>query len=165
MDNNSCGAKCATDHKKCCVVKSCLLPAFAVFVVFMLSEGLLHHVLLMPAYQATAAVWRPAAQMQDYFYIHLIRNAVVALIMTCLYNCIASGAVQQGKCPVGKGAKFGLKIGVIIGITNFGTVAYLPIPMSLALSWLVGYALIGLLAGIVLGLIYHKCNNDKIGNA
>ncbi len=155
MDKNdkSCETN-ACDMKKCCPVRGFVLPAIAVYVTIFVFEWVFHGTFMKASYEATASLWRPEAEMQSMFYVCITRQIVMALVITALYFC-SKGFCADMLCRASrlkKGLKFGFLIGLLLGISQFGAYAYLPIPVSLALSWLGGEIVLGILIGLVLSL-------------
>lgn len=153
MDKND--QNCQT--VSCCSMKQCcsfLLPAIAVFITIFVFEWVFHGILMKSSYEATAALWRPEAAMQSMFWVCITRQAVMALAIAALYVC-SKGLCADMTCKTSrtkKGLKFGFLVGLLLGISQFGAYAYLPIPLNLALSWLGGEIVLGLLIGLVLSL-------------
>lgn len=147
---------CPTNGKGSCPVRAFLVPFGVVFAVNFVFEWLLHGVILMPTYQETAALWRPEPEMQSLFLWGILQQLVTAAVITCLYCCIAKNSECGGQCPR-KGAIFGLKIGLLLGVTHAGGYVYMPIPAGLALSWLVGYIVLGVMIGVALSFLARMC--------
>ncbi len=171
MDNQDT-AQCSTKKEGCkkgyCPIRCFLLPVLAVFAAIFAFEWVFHGVIMMPSYQATAALWRSHTDMQDLCYVSLIRQVVTALVVTCLFCWISKVKSDCGTpcCPIQKGAKFGFKIGLLLGIGQFGSYVYLPIPLNMALAWLAGGVAEGVLMGVVLGTICRmKGNTGDMGTA
>ena len=139
------------DTKTCpitpCSLKGFLLPTIVVFGVIFIFELLFHGNLMRPHYLATASLWRGPEEIESLFHISLIRTIIASSIIVILYNCICK--VNDASCCV-SGTKFGLLIGLLLGIWDFGAYSYLPIPMEIALSWLLGNIVMGMLIGISL---------------
>jgi hypothetical protein len=158
----SCGCKpgeckCAPNckYKKCCPMQY-FMSAIAAFIVIFVFERLFHGGIMMDHYKATASMWRPEADMQNYFPFILIRQIGIALVFTCIYKWFGKMAMASGccGCPIAGGAKLGLKIGLIVGFCEFGSYAWLPFPsMEIPVMWFVGAVIMYTLMGMALGLI------------
>jgi hypothetical protein len=118
----------------------------AVFLAWSLTDFLLHGVLLMPTYQATAQLWRPLEDMKNW--------------LLSLVTLIAAGgfvkiyALLCSPKSLGRGTFFGLLWGVVAGVSmGYGTYAVMPLPYHLALSWFLGTAVQGVLGGLLIGAI------------
>lgn len=154
-DNKSC----STGGGMCCPISGCpikhiLILAVTAFVVMFGLEWLFHGIYMMPDYEATASLWRTEAEMQGLFHICLIRKGLMALAIAGLFGW-ASKACGGINCPI-KGAKFGLLVGLLLGANDFGTYIWMDIPLELAIKWLVGNTLIGVVIGAVLGIVSGK---------
>lgn len=152
----------STEGMRCpitgCSIKKIILAWIAVFVTIFAYEWAFHGMYMMPDYEATASMWRDGAGMQELLHIAWIRQAVLAFVIGGLY-CWVSKA-EHGCCTK-FGIKFGAMIGLILGISSFGLYLYLPIPYEMALKWLIGETLMGVVIGIVLAFM-GKCCTKKV---
>lgn len=149
-----------------CPKKHCLVSVIALFVFMYVYEMIVHGHLLMGMYEQTAALWRPQADMAQYAPWFLLRYALLAMVVTCLYkklcHCAPSAACQTGgepmkkTCPYQKALCFGMKIGMIMGIMQASAYIYMPIPGSLAVAWFVASMVEGLGFGVILALLCKK---------
>lgn len=156
MENKECSNK---SEGMCCPISGCpvkhvLIAAVVAFAAMFGLEYLFHGIYMMPDYEATASLWRPESEMQGLFHICLIRKGLMALAIAGLF-CWAGKSCGGICCPV-KGAKFGLLIGLLLGANDFGTYLWMPIPLDLAVKWLIGNTLIGVVTGALLGLVCGK---------
>ncbi len=133
----------------------CLIPFVAVFATIFIFDWLFHGIYMMPAYEATASLWRPQAEMQELMWVCWLSKAIMAGVITCLFCCMAKGAACGGKCNK-TGAKFGLKIGLLLGAQQFASYIWLPIDMSMAINWFAGNVILGILIGVVLATLKRK---------
>lgn len=124
-------------------MKRFVLSTIVVFVLMFAYEFLVHGVLLMDAYQATASTWRAEAEMQTLLYWGTISQLVLSAAITLLYFR------SNPECST----QFGALVGVIIGITQFGLYPYISIPLSLAGLWFVAAAIEGIVIGFVLSKV------------
>ncbi|MDX1975090.1 MAG: hypothetical protein SFT92_05380 [Rickettsiales bacterium] len=151
MNNQSCST---ADGKKCPI--KCLIPLIAAFATLFGFQWVYHGIYMMPDYQATAALWRPEADMQNLWWVCIATKLVMAGVICCLYCCMAKSCPSQGKC-VKKGAIFGFKIGLLLGAACFASYIWLPISLNMAIKWLVGDIIMGVLVGVVLALTCRIC--------
>jgi hypothetical protein len=144
----------------------CLIPVAAVFFTIWIFEYLFHGVYMMPEYQATASQWRPMAEMQttQMMVICIVSKLIMAFAITCLYLWMAKGSECQGKCTK-KGAKFGFKIGLLLGAQQFASYIWLPIQMDMAVKWFIGDVIMGVLIGVVLATLKSKFCKDGTSHA
>jgi hypothetical protein len=134
----------------------CLIPVAAVFATIFAFQWLYHGVYMMPAYQATASLWRPEAEMQDMMWVCIVTKLIMAFAICCLYCWVSKGCESEGKCTK-KGAKFGFKIGLLLGAHDFASYMWLPVSMDIPLKWFVGDVLMGVLIGVVLAFVTRTC--------
>jgi hypothetical protein len=161
MDNKQCCStdkgSCSTEKKGCCMMK-CLSAVVIAFIALFAFDWVFHGQLMMDQYKATASMWRPEAEMQDYMWVCIVTKIVMAGVFACLFcKCCA----MCDGCPVAKGMKLGLKLGLLLGACAFSTYAWMPIPMEMAIYWFVGDVAKGIFVGAVLGFFYklkHKAN-------
>ncbi len=131
-------------------VKRYFLASLASFVFIFLFEFLFHGNILMPAYERTAHLWRSSDQMQQFMHWMLISQILKAFVVGFIFT-----RHYEGKGLV-EGIRFGSMIGLLLGVMQFSTYAYMPIPFGLALSWFIGSFIEALGVGIILALIYKK---------
>jgi hypothetical protein len=127
-------------------MKKYLLASLGVFVAWAVLDFVIHGLLLMDLYTASAALWRPMEEMN--MGMTYLVNALVALAFTGLY-------VYHGK---GGGAKAGAKFGLVYGLATglgmgFGTFLYMPIPYALAWGWFLASVVKGAIGGWIAGKI------------
>jgi hypothetical protein len=120
-----------------------------VFVVIAIWEAIVNLVLLSSAYQETASLWRPMAEMKIWlFYVVYV---FVAFFFTLIFS-----KGYEGKGII-EGVRYGFYVGMLMAVPMaYGTYGSMPIPYSLALKWFI-YGLIEyILAGIAVALAYGK---------
>lgn len=137
----------------------CLIPVAAVFATMFVFNWVFHGMYMMPDYQATASLWRPEAEMQNLMWVCIVSKLIMAFAITCLFCWVAQGCESGGKCTK-KGAKFGFKIGLLLGAQQFSSYIWLPIQMDMAVKWFVGDVIMGVLIGIVLAYVMRFCKKD-----
>ncbi len=130
--------------------KSLAIAAAVMFVYIFLSDFLIHGFLLKDAYQATATLWRPEAEMHDHMCWMMIGKAMIAIFFTVLF---AKGYEGTG---MGEGVRFGLLIGLFSSGGCFLQYAVSPIPSSLMWSWIVLGLIQYIIGGIVVSMVYKK---------
>jgi hypothetical protein len=133
--------------------KRWLLASVAVFVVIFVLEFIIHGVLLQGAYQQTASLWRPLADMQRLMWIMWLGYLVFALFFTFIYT----KGYEKGKPGLGQGLRFGFYVGAMLSVLHgFGWYAILPIPLALSFYWFVAVLVESIAMGIAAGLVYHE---------
>jgi hypothetical protein len=129
--------------------KRIIAGTLCVFVLWSVLDFLIHGVILRSAYEATASLWRPMAQMK------MGLMYVVVLIAASMFVLIY-GRLIAPRNPA-SGLKFGLLYGIGVGVgMGYGTYSVMPIPYSMALTWFLGSVAEAALGGILLGLIFRE---------
>ncbi len=129
--------------------KKILLATVSVFVLWSVLDFLIHGVLLRTAYEATASLWRPMAQMKmGLMYVTVL---IAAFMFVLIYSRLITP-----KTPV-SGCKFGVLYGIGVGVgMGYGTYSVMPIPYSMALTWFLGTVAEATLGGLVLGMFFRE---------
>lgn len=126
------------------------LSVVAGFIFVFIFEYMLHGNLLMGLYEQTSNLWRSPEEMEKYMplmtLIQFLSVVVISFIFTRNYE-------NKG---IAEGARFGLLIGLLIGVGMIGSYAYMPIPMALALGWFIGTVIELTLLGVILSLTYKE---------
>jgi hypothetical protein len=133
-------------------IKRWAIASVAVAVVIAVLEMIVHGVLLQSTYQQTAAVWRPASEMQPLGWLMWLGYAIFAPFFVWIY---AQGRAAA-KGALGQGVRFGLAFGV--GLSAMGSLmwyAVLPIPAGLAWAWFADGVVVYLAAGVTAALVYR----------
>jgi hypothetical protein len=143
-----------------CPVRAVIIPLFAVFFVIFGFEWVFHGVFMMPHYEATKSLWRGPEEMQSLFYVSVIRVFVVSAILNLLYCKLSRGGSCDGK-SLKSGICFGLVMGVLLGVWDFGAYAWLPVPITIPAYWFAGDVVMGVLVGITLSFLCRMCKKDQ----
>ena len=127
-------------------MKQYVLGVLAVAVLVSILDYLIHNVLLMSTYEATAELWRPPEEF---------KGGLMALVTVLISACFVG---LYAKFCSDKSLKAGVLFGLIFGLANgvsmgYGSYCFMPIPYSLALSWFLASTIEGTSAGAVAGLI------------
>jgi hypothetical protein len=124
--------------------KDLIIGVIALYVLWSVMDIIIHGVLLTPIYEATASIWRPMEEMK--MGVIYLTTLIAAICFTLIFALgIAGGGLSKA---LQFGVYFGIGAGVSMGL---GTYSVLPIPLSLAVGWL-----LGTLAEAVLGaLLLH----------
>lgn len=142
-----------------CEKKKVLIGVIAAFITMVAFNWLYHGVYMKEAYEATASLWRTQEEMESLMWLCFVRQFFMAAVFTCLFWCVNKNIIGVC-CPI-KGAKFGGKIGLLLGLGAAGSYIYMPIPQSLAIQWLVGETIMGALMGAVLSLVWNRCSKTN----
>jgi hypothetical protein len=128
------------------MLKKLLISTIAVFVAWAVLDFVIHQLILGSAYERTAHLWRPMAEMKmGAMYLTVF---LTALAFSYLYISLV------GEKSLNSGLKFGLIFGAAIGLgMGFGTFSVQPIPYSMAQVWFWGRVVEGAVGGVILGLL------------
>ncbi len=128
------------------MTKRTIWAVVAVFISWSILDFILHGLLLRSTYEATANLWRPMDQM------NMPLMYLVTLVFATCFVLIYSHMV--GQKSVASGIRFGFLFGLATGISmGFGSYSMMPIPLTLAWSWLVGSWIEAIAAGAIAGVI------------
>lgn len=128
------------------VSKRSILVIVAVFITWSMLDFIIHGMLLMPTYEATASLWRPMGQM-DMGLMYFVTLAFASCFVLIYALLIDNKSFASG---IKYGALFGLATGISMG---FGSYTYMPIPLSLAWGWFFGSLAEAIVAGMIVGTI------------
>ena len=131
--------------------KGLVLAALVAFIVIFAGGFVIHHMLLKDLYMQTAAVWRSPDDMGRRFWIIVVQNVLIAVLLAYTY----SKGFEPGKGKAGQGFRFGAVMGLLLaGSMSLGSYFSLPIPKTLALGWLACGFVQYVLAGVAISLVY-----------
>ena len=121
-------------------------------IVFIFMEYFVHHIFLRDAYQATAFLWRPGAQMKTFLPLILLAE----LLFGILFGVVYAQGYEPRRAPLGQGVRYGIIMGLMIApMSSLIWFAVLPVAPCLAMGWLFyGFAEI-LILGAVASMIYR----------
>lgn len=135
-------------------MKPYLITAAAVFVLWTVLDLIIHQFLLGGLYDITASVWRPRPEMK--MGLMTLVTLVSATTFSVLY-----GWLVQPKTP-STGLRFGFLYGLASGVPmGLGMYCVLPIPLSLAIGWLLAALVEGTVGGIVAASVF--ADKDLLG--
>jgi len=126
--------------------KRTIWAVVAVFIAWSILDFILHGLLLRSTYEATANLWRPMDQMNMplMYFVTLVSTVCFVLIYGLLV----------GQKSLATGIRFGALFGLATGFSmGFGSYSYMPIPLTLAWSWLLGTWIEAIAAGAIVGAI------------
>ncbi len=128
------------------MIKRAALAVLAIFITWSVLDFVIHGVLLMPIYAATASLWRPMEEMNR--PMMMVVTLVTAVCFVAIY------ALLMEKKSLATGLKFGALFGVASGVSmGFGSYSYMPIPWSLAAAWFLGVFVEAVVAGALAGMM------------
>ena len=105
---------------------------------------------LQDAYKSTAALWRPEAEMQSYMGLMFLAQTVFASGFAFIFTMN-----YEGK-GIDESVRYGLYLGLLLAVIEIRKLCYMPIPLSLSLTWAISVVVWGLFAGIILSLVYKE---------
>ena len=127
-------------------MKKTLLAVVAVFISWQILDFLIHNVILMSTYAATASLWRPMEEMM--MGLMMFVSLVSAICFVIVYDWFFKEKNMM------TGLKYGLIFGVGVGISmGYGTYSVQPIMYYTAMGWFLGTVVEGAVAGLLTGLI------------
>ena len=128
------------------MLKRYLLSVVLVFVLWSVLDFVIHGVILSSAYQATAQLWRPFAEMK----LALLRltTLIIAAVFVGIYTLLVNPK------SVKTGTIYGLLMGLLSGVSmGLGSYSFMPITIQIAVVWSLGSIIQMTLAGICVGAI------------
>ena len=124
------------------------VPAWiGAFVIFFLTDWLIHGMLLKQTYMDTAHLWR--GESDTVMWAMLMGQLTLPLFMTWIFT---QNWENKG---LSEGARYGVWIGLLLIPTNWIFYAVMPLPLSLALFWSVGGFAQCVLAGTIMAWFYR----------
>ena len=134
--------------------KRWLIASVGVYVASMILGYIFDGLILKGQYQATAALWRPAAEMK--MGIPWITTAFFSLLFVYIF---IKGYEGKG---ILEGVRYGLWMGLLITIPmSYNLYSVMPIPYSLTLSWWVLGTIEIIICGIVAAWLYKPAISTK----
>lgn len=131
------------------MLKRIIFAIVTIFIAWSVLDMVIHGMLLQKTYEATANLWRPMEEMD------MTLMYIVTLAYTACFVFIYS--VFVGNKSVATGIKFGALFGLAAGISmGFGSYSYMPIPLSLAVSWFTSTLIEAIVAGALVGVIVKQ---------
>ncbi len=129
--------------------KKLIMGWLGVFVLLSVLEALINVVVLAPDFEATAHLWRPAAEMK--LWLFYVVYFFVSFFFTLIFSKGYEGNGMQ------EGMRYGALVGLMMAIPMaYGSYGAMPIPYSLALKWFFAGFIEYTLCGCLLGIIYGK---------
>ena len=129
--------------------KRIIISILLVYLCWFVLDFLLHSVILAGAYESTAYLWRPMAEIKIGLMqvVSIITAASFVLVYTLWFK----------EYNVATGLKYGLVFGLGYGVSmGYGTYSVVPIPYWMAFAWCFGTLLECVVAGLVIGLLVKK---------
>jgi hypothetical protein len=129
--------------------KTFWLACGAVFVAFVAIDFVVNTVLMKEDYAATAALWRPEAEMK--IWIFQVVSAFVAFFFTMIFSKGYEGG------GIVEGVRYGFYVGMMMAVPMaYGSYGAMPIPYSFALKWFISGLIEYVIAGAIVAAVYGK---------
>ncbi|MCB1532927.1 MAG: hypothetical protein KDJ35_08675 [Alphaproteobacteria bacterium] len=127
-----------------------LISAIAGFLFLFGFDYLVHHIWLNDAYVAHIDLWRPAETMEGFYPYMIARQVLLVVLIGYIFtlNFEEKGLME--------GVRFGIPVGLLLGLVMASSYIWMPITQELALGWLAGGLGSGLGLGIIFALLYKK---------
>ena len=129
-------------------IKRLIFAILAGWVVIFATDFLIHHLWLMPDYEATKSIWRPEAEMQTRVCWMFVAQILCAATFVIIWAKGFAGG------SVGTGVVFGLLMGLFQQIWVLVNYVVIPMPGDLAVKWFFSALAQAVLLGIVTSLVY-----------
>lgn len=129
-------------------MKRSIFAIILVAIAWQALDFIIHGMLLSSLYQETASLWRPMEEMKGELMIPV--TVIAAICFVAIY-----AALIRPK-SVRTGLLYGLLFGISGGISmGLGTYAFQPIPLDLAVYWMLTATLEMAIAGLITGSIVN----------
>jgi hypothetical protein len=130
-------------------MKKTAIAVVAGFVLQMGGSYLLHSVILMKSYMATADLWRSEDAMGHRMWIMMVAQFIFVLGAVLVYQ----RGVER-KSPVGQGIRYGILLAMVSiipdALINYVTI---PVPHTIAFHWIIGEGVQCVLLGLLIAFI------------
>jgi hypothetical protein len=136
-------------------MKKTAIATVAGFVLQMGGSYLLHSVILMNSYMATADLWRTQEAMGHRMWEMLVAQFIFVLGAVLIYQ----RGVER-KSPVGQGVRYGILL-AMVSIVPASLIEYVttPMPHRLAAHWIIGEGVQCVLLGLLTAFICQPKNS------
>lgn len=129
-------------------MKKFSITVVAVLVVTMVTNFVIHQVLLKDMYAATASLWRPEAEMQGLMHYMLLGQLVTAIAFAWIF---IHGYKGTG---IMEGVRYGLLMGLFQAGGNMIMYVVAPYTCALVTAWTVAGFVQSVLVGVVASFTY-----------
>lgn len=142
----------------CCSTKAVLFGVVvAIWTWFY--DFVVHGMLLVDLYLANASLWRPLEQVQQMWLACLLYHVAMGMLVAAGYLCwrrhVTIGAVGTAECPYRKSLRFGLWVGLLLGVPQLMAHVWLPLDIDLPLGWAMAELVKWTVAGLLLAKLYQ----------
>lgn len=133
-------------------IQRIVISTISIFVFVVLFGMIYHGYLLETIYHQTSHLWRSQEAIKAHGMWVLLSDVLYGFLFSYLYDRYAKGVTKGFKQAV----EFGFWLGCLCGVLSIAVYTYMPIPMTLMVSWVVGHILTGLGAGAILGFVFKS---------
>jgi len=128
--------------------KRFILASIVVFVVYEITNWIVHSLILSGVYQRLQSLWRP--DMMDKMWIMYVTAFIFSFLFVYIFT---KGYEGKG---VAEGFRYGLYIGLLMNIVGmFNQYAVYSVPLNLTIQWFIYGMIQFIIIGIVTALIYR----------
>lgn len=129
-------------------IKKYAIATIAAFIFIFIFEWIWHGMLMMGMYEATKEVWRPEdPSLMGYIFVS---QFLFAAVLSYIYTVVGK------HLPCKRGIAFGFFAGLLMAMPNLGAYAYMPIPLTIPLLWMLSMLIECLGAGMIIAAIYKE---------
>ncbi len=133
--------------------KRWLLITIVIAFVSTALESIMHPVFLGKAYEATASVWRPMADINKLMPYGFVSSLIVAYLLVFIYH----KGYEGKRAGLAEGLRFGFIIGLFTSIPmSVWTYVMFPITKSIAIGWFFIGMIDMMIIGTIIGLLYKR---------
>jgi len=129
--------------------KKFTLACIAVFIFIAAFDFIFHGYYMKAAYEQTASLWRPEAEMKSFMPWLILGQLIIAIGFVALFT----KAFKRGGIP--EGAVYGFLVGIIFTGNLLIGYAVSPYSVSLLANWIIGTLIESILAGMLVALIFR----------
>ena len=126
-----------------------VLGSVVVALYFYLYEWLLHGIIMSKSYNEQLGLFRPDIESGIFLFWMLLGLVIMAFGFCFIF---LKGYENKG---IGEGFRYGLYVGITFAVsTALIEYSVFPFPGSWVISWIIGYMIMMILAGIIFAAIY-----------
>ncbi|HOD13165.1 MAG TPA: hypothetical protein PK307_14465 [Spirochaetota bacterium] len=130
-------------------IKRFIFASIAVFIIIQGIDWLVHGVLLSGWYAEIKGLWRPG--MMDLMWVMMFGSLFFSFMFVYIFT---KGYEGRG---ISEGARYGLLIGLLMYVSGMlGQYFMYPIPLGLALIWVLYGIVEMVIAGMAAAAVYRK---------
>lgn len=130
-------------------MKKSIISISLIVLFWMISDFIIHGVILMSSYENTSELWRPYEEMKN-LLLFLVKIAVSTTFVLLYKFYIQNKSIKTG-------AIYGSLIGLMLGISaGYVSYAVMPITHLIAFTWLAGIIIEKTVAGLIVGWLIKE---------